>query len=468
MIYRARLCDLHTWDNYLGYGFCLHGSKGVKGQLIRDVDPESPAFAGGIRDEDLLVEVNGYNVLNEPHMEVVDRIRADPHHVCLLVVDPEAREYFRANDIVIDSRMHELEHIVCPPHKSAPPTESIEVDTTVHQKPTSATGYHEAGVYGPSVSDTDCVHKQGPLSDWATEVIENVFTATSSSSQKTNSVRAGSALSNLKALPVDQRLAGKKAYVSRGVSTQEDERFLPPHVNRELDCEAGTRIATASKSAPGTAIDPCKPEESSTDPVQSTTLQTSTAEPNNQACASQSPAEDSGNDVRIVHRNGLAPSKLHYLQAECGGGEIDEAIIELQQSADADALRSSVESKVEFVPSSEPTEFVLKPTVLPSVRGKDSVCVISVFSETHVQPTAQTREPDGGGTVYQADDYLPVCTESPLLTATTHVHAADGSHPSDIEMSLIECKRKYLSNRRRKYDNLFTSYVERKDYFDRL
>lgn len=116
---RAKLCELCKWEDFDGYGFSLHGIKGRIGQFIREVDPDSPAYAGGIRDDDFLVEVNGINVLSEPHMEVVERIKANPDRVCLLVVDREAKEYFAQNRIVVDSHMRDLERFCCPPQRPA-------------------------------------------------------------------------------------------------------------------------------------------------------------------------------------------------------------------------------------------------------------------------------------------------------------------------------------------------------------
>ncbi|GAA54258.1 Na(+)/H(+) exchange regulatory cofactor NHE-RF2 [Clonorchis sinensis] len=66
----ARLCELQKWNDFTGYGFSLKGVKGRVGNSICEVDPDSPAYAGGIRNGDLVVEVNGINVrvcLPSPH-----------------------------------------------------------------------------------------------------------------------------------------------------------------------------------------------------------------------------------------------------------------------------------------------------------------------------------------------------------------------------------------------------------------
>ncbi|XP_037664495.1 Na(+)/H(+) exchange regulatory cofactor NHE-RF1 [Choloepus didactylus] len=85
-----RLCCLEKGPN--GYGFHLHGEKGKAGQFIRLVEPGSPAEKAGLLAGDRLVEVNGENVENETHQQVVSRIRAALNAVRLLVVDPETDE----------------------------------------------------------------------------------------------------------------------------------------------------------------------------------------------------------------------------------------------------------------------------------------------------------------------------------------------------------------------------------------
>lgn len=87
---QPRLCCPEKGPN--GYGFHLHGEKNKVGQFIRLVEPDSPAEKAGLRAGDRLVEVNGENVENESHQQVVTRIRASPDMVRLLVLNPETDE----------------------------------------------------------------------------------------------------------------------------------------------------------------------------------------------------------------------------------------------------------------------------------------------------------------------------------------------------------------------------------------
>lgn len=94
---RPRLCFLTKGDS--GYGFHLHGERNRGGQYIRKVEPGSSADMAGLRPGDRVVEVNGENVENESHHQVVNRIREVPHRTRLLVVDKDTDEYLRRHGL---------------------------------------------------------------------------------------------------------------------------------------------------------------------------------------------------------------------------------------------------------------------------------------------------------------------------------------------------------------------------------
>ncbi|OAD53493.1 Na(+)/H(+) exchange regulatory cofactor NHE-RF2 [Eufriesea mexicana] len=110
----ARLCHIVKWDDFDGYGFNLHAEKGKNGQFIGKVDDGSPSQAAGLRQGDRIIEVNEINIANETHKQVVERIKAFPNKTKLLVVDQEADEYFRANNIVIKGTMANVKVIQTP------------------------------------------------------------------------------------------------------------------------------------------------------------------------------------------------------------------------------------------------------------------------------------------------------------------------------------------------------------------
>jgi len=107
---------LGTWPDFTGYGFNLHAERGKPAQYIGMVDAQSPADAAGLREGDRIVAVNGIDVADETHQEVVRRIRSDPAKVELLVVDVAADVYFRECGVVVSASMEEsaVQKIVCP------------------------------------------------------------------------------------------------------------------------------------------------------------------------------------------------------------------------------------------------------------------------------------------------------------------------------------------------------------------
>jgi len=98
-----RLCHIIKWEDFDGYGFNLHAEKGKPGQFIGKVDEGSPAEAAGLKEGDRIIEVNGVNIANENHKQVVQRIKTLPDETKLLVVDADADSYFKSKNIVIKS-----------------------------------------------------------------------------------------------------------------------------------------------------------------------------------------------------------------------------------------------------------------------------------------------------------------------------------------------------------------------------
>ncbi|MGH0148209.1 UNVERIFIED_CONTAM: hypothetical protein FKN15_021577 [Acipenser sinensis] len=88
-----RLCVLIRGES--GYGFNLHSEKSKPGQYIRSVDTGSPADKAGLKPQDRLIEVNGVNIEDRKHSEVVAFIKSRGDEARLLVVDQQADEYFK-------------------------------------------------------------------------------------------------------------------------------------------------------------------------------------------------------------------------------------------------------------------------------------------------------------------------------------------------------------------------------------
>lgn len=103
-----RLCHIVRWPDFNGYGFNLHAEKGKAGQFIGKIDEGSPAEAAGLKQGDRIVEVNGVNIGNENHQQVVGRIKAGGEETLLLVVDAETDQYYKEQKKVVKGDLPEV------------------------------------------------------------------------------------------------------------------------------------------------------------------------------------------------------------------------------------------------------------------------------------------------------------------------------------------------------------------------
>ncbi|XP_051021398.1 Na(+)/H(+) exchange regulatory cofactor NHE-RF3 [Acomys russatus] len=111
---KPKLCRLTKEDD--SYGFHLNAIQGQPGSFIKEVQQGSPADKAGLEDEDVIIEVNGENVQDEPYDEVVDRIKSSGEHVTLLVCGKNAYSYFQAKQIPMVSSMADP-LVTCPDGK---------------------------------------------------------------------------------------------------------------------------------------------------------------------------------------------------------------------------------------------------------------------------------------------------------------------------------------------------------------
>ncbi|XP_070390044.1 scoloptoxin SSD14-like [Dermacentor albipictus] len=220
-----RLCHLHKWANFKGYGFEVKTDKKGHGFLITKVDIQSPADMGGLRNDDRIIEVNGTSVNGKTYQDVLGHINEDPTKVQLLVIDHETDQEF--------ARRHEVPSRKSPGlvHKSAPakmphPTVSRE------RKPV---GIHKA----PSM-----------LSD-------KVIAIEELSSGSTTPVEVGKP--GRKAKPVKPKASGKRGGKAKAAEVSKAEAELRQKFVR-------ARVAEGAEADLGKAEDDTEPADRSEPP----------------------------------------------------------------------------------------------------------------------------------------------------------------------------------------------------------
>jgi len=107
------------WNDGRGYGFNMQAHRVRSGHFVGVVDAGSPAEAAGLRNGDRIVEVNGDNVEQEAHRDVVEKIKAISDEVRLLVVAPDDDKFFSEENIAIVGSMDCVLKITCPEAKPA-------------------------------------------------------------------------------------------------------------------------------------------------------------------------------------------------------------------------------------------------------------------------------------------------------------------------------------------------------------
>ncbi|XP_077448735.1 NHERF family PDZ scaffold protein 4b isoform X2 [Stigmatopora argus] len=91
--FTARKLDLDLEPN--GYGFLLCFEKATSGpHVLRKVDTDSPAGKAGMRDGDVLLELNGESVELWEHDDIVTRVRESGQHISITTIIPQGHEFY--------------------------------------------------------------------------------------------------------------------------------------------------------------------------------------------------------------------------------------------------------------------------------------------------------------------------------------------------------------------------------------
>ncbi|XP_022055050.1 Na(+)/H(+) exchange regulatory cofactor NHE-RF3 [Acanthochromis polyacanthus] len=90
---KAKLCYMIKPSS--SYGFSVRSDKAQEGFFMTEVIPGSVAYKAGIRAKDRLVEINGENIENCTHEQVVEKIRLAGSSIMFLLVNEETDIFYQ-------------------------------------------------------------------------------------------------------------------------------------------------------------------------------------------------------------------------------------------------------------------------------------------------------------------------------------------------------------------------------------
>ncbi|XP_040913611.1 Na(+)/H(+) exchange regulatory cofactor NHE-RF3 [Toxotes jaculatrix] len=108
---KPKLCYLVK--SSLGYGFSLRSVNGEQGLFITEVTPGGMADGAGVKVNDRLLEVNGENIEDCTHEQVVDKIKL-AGSIMFLLVDKETDRYYQNKAMKIGTWFATTKYL---PHK---------------------------------------------------------------------------------------------------------------------------------------------------------------------------------------------------------------------------------------------------------------------------------------------------------------------------------------------------------------
>ncbi|XP_041933783.1 Na(+)/H(+) exchange regulatory cofactor NHE-RF3 isoform X2 [Alosa sapidissima] len=109
---KPKLCYLTK--STAGFGFSLKSVKGQSGVFMMDVSRGGSADTAGVKENDRLVEVNGENVENSNHEQVVEKVKASGSNVMFLLVDADTDRFYKNKQIRLGPGLATVKHL---PHK---------------------------------------------------------------------------------------------------------------------------------------------------------------------------------------------------------------------------------------------------------------------------------------------------------------------------------------------------------------
>uniref|UniRef100_A0A8B9F3C6 PDZ domain containing 1 n=1 Tax=Amazona collaria TaxID=241587 RepID=A0A8B9F3C6_9PSIT len=103
---QPRLCYLVKEEK--GYGFSLKTTEGQKGFFIIELSSQGAAAKAGVQNNDRLIEINGKNVENDTHEEVVEKVKKSENHVMFLLSNEETDHYYKSQKMVLSKESASL------------------------------------------------------------------------------------------------------------------------------------------------------------------------------------------------------------------------------------------------------------------------------------------------------------------------------------------------------------------------
>ncbi|NWV89035.1 NHRF3 protein, partial [Machaerirhynchus nigripectus] len=103
---QPRLCYLVKEET--GYGFSLKSIEGQKGLFVVELSPQGAAAKAGVQNNDRLIEINGKNVENDTHEEVVEKVKKSENHVMFLLSNEETDCYFTSQRMALSKESASL------------------------------------------------------------------------------------------------------------------------------------------------------------------------------------------------------------------------------------------------------------------------------------------------------------------------------------------------------------------------
>ncbi|XP_067890300.1 Na(+)/H(+) exchange regulatory cofactor NHE-RF3 isoform X2 [Heterodontus francisci] len=109
---RPKLCYLVKQDS--SFGFSLKSIEGVPGLFMTEIIPSGAACNAGVQSKDRIVELNGENVENLTHQQIVTKMKGSGNNIMLLLVDEASDKHFKSKMIKVVASMASVKGL---PHK---------------------------------------------------------------------------------------------------------------------------------------------------------------------------------------------------------------------------------------------------------------------------------------------------------------------------------------------------------------